>query len=157
MKSIATACIAAGLLALPVAHAQDAIVQTQHHLDAQPKKFVLVPARGQDPVQYRQCADLMSRELGTKGWKETAFESADVAIFVQYAPTGAGARAERTLHIEMFAAKAFIKDMTLVPVYDAVVRAPAAVGGAALPDLVKAAFEQFPGASGQRTVSLAAQ
>jgi hypothetical protein len=152
VKSIASACaVVALLMAVPPALAQDAVVQTQHRLDAAPKRYVLVPSRGQDPAQYRQCTTLLQRELDTRGWKETAFDSADVAIFVQYAPAAAG---ERALHIEMFAARPFMKDMSMVPMYDAVVR-PA--GAAGLPDLMKAAFEQFPGAPGQRTVSLAAQ
>jgi hypothetical protein len=154
VKSIAAACTVVALLAVsPLAQAQDAVVHTQHRLDGTPKRYVLVPSRKQDPAQYRQCTTLLQRELDARGWKEAAFESADVAIFVQYAPTPTSG-AERALHIEMFAAKPFMQDMSMVPVYDATVR-PA--GPAGLPDLMKAAFEQFPGTPGQRTVSLAAQ
>jgi hypothetical protein len=153
------------LLATGAAAAHDATVQTQNQLDARPKKYVVVPSRGQDAAQYQQCASLLKRELAAKGWRETAFESADVAVFVRYAADGRDATKSaateapaRTLRIEMFAAKPFMKDMSFVPVYDARVSTPAAGDAAgSLPELMKAAFEDFPGKSGQRTVNLAAQ
>jgi hypothetical protein len=160
VKSIITPLIVTLLLLTGAAESHDAVVRTRHQLDDKPKTFVVVQGQGQDAAQYQQCAELLRRELAAKGWRETALQAADVAVFVQYAPGDRtnGAAAERTLHSEMFAARAYMKNMNFVPVYDAMVRAAGDGGAAAaLPELMKAAFEEFPGTGGQRTVSLAAQ
>lgn len=160
MKFHAT-CLAALLAVTGVSHAHDAVVQTQHQLDAAPKKYVLIQSRGQDAAQYQQCSTLLKQELAAKGWRETPFEAADVAVFVRYAPAGAAGKTAASdgapqLRIEMYAAGPFMKDMSFVPVYDARVRAEGD-GAAALPELMKAAFQGFPGPAGERTVTLAAQ
>ena len=60
---------------------------------------------------------------------------------------------ERSVRIEMFAAKPFMRNMRLVPVYDMTVRSSDSVGSvdAAMSDLVKAALA--PIAGGRRTGS----
>jgi hypothetical protein len=65
------------------------------------------------------------------------------------AATGQPVQQERTLRIEMFAARPFVRDMTMVPVYDAIVRssAKASPQDSADPELVGAVFEHLPGGS----------
>jgi hypothetical protein len=190
VRTIAVPLALAVALLAGRAAAQDTEVRIFNNLDTAPKKFVLVPAKGQDAAQLDLYAKLVRDQLNARGWRETAFVAADVAIFVQYqlsptrnavlkhptrpssvevkgvtassatvttraagptaeAATGQPVQQERTLRIEMFAAKPFVRDMTMVPVYDAVVRAAprASHQDSADPALVGAAFEHLPGGS----------
>lgn len=190
LRTIAVPLALAVALLAGRAAAQDTEVRTFSNLDTAPKKFVLVPAKGQDAIQQDLYAKLVRDQLNARGWRETAFVAADVAIFVQYqlgpnrnaalkhptrrssvevkgvtassatvttraagqtadAATGQAIQQERTLRIEMFAARPFVRDMTMVPVYDAIVRSTARANSqdSADPALVGAAFEQLPGGS----------
>ena len=188
VRTIAVPLVLAAALLAGRVTAQDTEVRTFNNLDTAPKKFVLVPAKGQDAVQQDLYANLVRDQLNARGWRETAFVAADVAIFVQYqfsatrnaalkhptrpssvavkgvtassatvttraagqtadAATGRLVQQERTLRIEMFAAKPFVRDMTMVPVYDAIVRSTARASSqdSVDPALVGAAFEHLPG------------
>jgi len=190
VRTIAVPLVLAVALLAGHAAAQDTEVRTFNNLDTAPKKFVLVPAKGQDAIQQDLYAKLVRDQLNARGWRETTFVAADVAIFLQYqssatrnaalkhptrpssvqvkgvtassatvttraagltadAPTGQPVQPERTLRIEMFAARPFVRDMTMVPVYDAIVRSSAIASpqNSADPELVGAAFEHLPGGS----------
>jgi hypothetical protein len=189
VKSIAVLlALAAAVLAAP-ASAQRVEVSTNNALDNAAKKFVLIESKGQDARQQELCNGMLREQLRARGWNETDFKRADVAVFVTYRATAAretassrpgstgvmpvaygqtaaaetaaapGPKYERELRIEMFETKAFMRNMKMVPLYDATLRswasAPDAAG--ALPELMKAAFEEFPGLPGksQRTTGLA--
>lgn len=56
-----------------------------HVIDAAPRSFVLVPDDGGiGSLEWRTYAALAKQQLTLRGWSEVSFESADVAIFLQY-------------------------------------------------------------------------
>jgi hypothetical protein len=60
-----------------------------HTLDGSPKTFAIFPLEDQqDSLEFRSYARNLSAELTAKGWKEELAESADVAIFLEYAIGG---------------------------------------------------------------------
>ena len=183
------------------ASAEGLDISTYNKLDSAAKKFVLIAAKGHDPRQQNEFANMVREQLRARGWKETEFKAADVAVFVQYqasagskssqhdstTPDGAdrqgdmasprgtvagavpvaythastsiepvhtaaasGPTYERTLRIEMFEVKAFMRNMQMVPVFDTTVRSSGSSGAgeSAVPELMKAAFEEFPGSPG---------
>lgn len=202
MRNIALPlALLAAVLVGPVA-AQNVQPRSLNALGGAPKKFALVKAYGQDPVQLERYAELVREQLNAKDWKETAFVAADVAVFLDYrtaslrsdvsstkaqtsdaidastsgSPTMGlttvglksgssepemttaaaippAAITESSVRIEMFAAKPYVRNMKLVPVYDMTVRSSGGNGSldAAMPELVKAALA--PIAGGRRTAS----
>lgn len=60
-----------------------------HTLDGSPKTFAIFPLENQqDSLEFRAYAKTLSNELMAKGWKEELAETADVAIFLEYAIGG---------------------------------------------------------------------
>ena len=60
-----------------------------HTLDGSPKAFAIFPLENQqDSLEFRAYAKTLSNELTAKGWKEEFAETADVAIFLEYAIGG---------------------------------------------------------------------
>jgi len=60
-----------------------------HTLDGSPKTFAIFPLENQqESLEFRAYAKTLSNELTAKGWKEELAETADVAIFLEYAIGG---------------------------------------------------------------------
>lgn len=181
-------------------------VNTFHTLDSAPKKYVLIPTKDQQNLEYQTYANLVRQQLNARGWMESSYETADVAVFMQYAigqgrqvtftypifgtvPTGntyttgtanlssyggystgtysatttqqttvgvvgsgTDSRTEfdRALRIDMFAVPPYISDKKMVPVLELKVHSTGSTGTLppVMPALVRAAFEDFPGRSG---------
>ena len=191
MRNIALPLALLATMLVAPASAQNVETRSLNTLNSAPKKFVLIKAYGQDPVELERYARLVRDQLNAKDWKEAAFVAADVAVFVDYriaalrtevsrtkAPasdaigpgtsgrpttglTTVGLQSdnaepevttayamppevthERSVRIEMFAAKPYVRNMNLVPVYDMTVRSSGGAGSldSAMPELVKAAL-----------------
>ena len=55
-----------------------------HAIDAAPKTYLLVPNEGTGSLEWRTYAALVRQNLSAYGWTEAPYESADVAVFLQY-------------------------------------------------------------------------
>jgi hypothetical protein len=60
-------------------------VTTFHVLDSTPRTFVIVPSTEQaESLEFQSYAKRVSDELVARGWRPTTFETANVAVFLQY-------------------------------------------------------------------------
>ena len=87
-----------------------------------------------------------------------AYTEASTSIEPMHTTAASGPTYERTLRIEMFETKTFMRNMKMVPAFDRTLRSSGSSVAAehAIPELMKAAFEEVPGAPGttRRTAGL---
>lgn len=56
-----------------------------HNLPPGPTSFAIVPNPDQESsLEFRSYAGLVAQQLVSRGWQQTAFDSAQVAVFLQY-------------------------------------------------------------------------
>lgn len=56
-----------------------------HVLDSVPKSFIVIASnQEQESLEFRSYANLVSAQLINHGWHPATFDSADVAVFLQY-------------------------------------------------------------------------
>ncbi len=134
--------------------AADVAIFVQYHATADSKSSQNPSA---NPAAASQ-GDVASPRGRVAGAVPVAYTGASTSIEPMHTAVANGPATERTLRIEMFETKAFMRDMKMVPVFDRTLRSSGSSGSveSAVAELMKAAFEDFPGAPGttRRTAEL---
>jgi hypothetical protein len=136
--------------------AADVAIFVQYHATADSKSSQN-PSENPDVAASR--GDMANPRGRLAGAVPVAYTAASPSIEPPMHTAAASSPAyERTLRIEMFDTKAFMRNMKMVPVFDMTLRSSgtSAAAESAVPELMKAAFEEFPGPAGttRRTAAL---
>lgn len=127
--------------------AADVAIFVRYHATADSKSSQSASA---SPDVAASQGDMANPRGRVAGAMPVAYTGASASIEPMHTAAADGPAYERTLRIEMFDTKAFMREMKMVPVFDRTLRSSGSSGAieSAVPEMMKAAFEDFPGAPG---------